>query len=227
MDLSALARTQLDDTDQPPLRSDELLLEYLREAVVEACTRSRFYLSRDLTPIDVLADATEITLPTGIQEIDRALFRRPGFPDYNMELTNVYEMDRRIPHWRGFQPAAVSRWLSLDETFLKATPIPSPANDAQIVLEAWIIPNYEVSDITFGDWDAWLDSLPIPRTQWRDLLHWIQYRAYQRRDEETYSPQMSTQHLALFNVAFGEKRNARVIEQERTRRTRRVTPHYF
>jgi hypothetical protein len=224
MDLLTYLRAQLDDEVEPYNWSDELLLEYLKDAVIEACVRAN-YTSASAT-VDLAAGDTTCILPVGTQKIAAALYRRAGFPDQVLKLSSTYEMDRTDPNWRSFAPG-VPQSLVLDTAYGSALLVAPTAYDAELLLEGQFIADFDIDKFNLENRNKWMAQTPIPISHFKDLSYWVLYQAYDRRDEDSYAPEKAMVNLQKFEAAFGRKPTAQVSEYIRRGKPVRARSYFM
>lgn len=200
-DLITTARLDyLDDAVPEYLWPDDRLLRYVNEAQRQACTRGD-YLFDDSTPaitrITVANGATNYRLHSFITRI-KAVF----LDDKPICRKTREEMDFHYPDWRtggyGRDPVAIVSGRTIRIT-------PQPANGAVIRLEVFRLPKL----ITELDQELEI----IPEYQ-HDLINWILYEAYNKRDADTFDPVKARDYLAMFEVIFGEQIDATVRQHQ-------------
>jgi hypothetical protein len=224
MDMLTYLRHQLDDEVTPYNWSDELLLEYLKDAVIEACVRANYTTGASTSA--VMAGDSSLTLPVGTQKIRSAIYRRDGFPDHARALTNTYDLDRIDPNWRNLSPG-VPQYLSLDTAFGSALLIAPSAYEATLLLEGQFIADFDAERFNLESRDKWQTQTPVPISHWKDLAYWVLYQAYDRRDEDSYAPEKAMVNLQKFEAAFGRKPTAQVVEYIRRGKPVRARSYFI
>jgi len=97
------------------------------------------------------------------------------------------------------------------------TPIPDDDDDGdKLYLSVWRLP---ASAMT-------IDDTPEINPEYHEfLLEWVAFRAYMKRDEDTFNPEKSATHRALFDERFGPPIPAGVREhQKRSPKRLRLRP---
>jgi hypothetical protein len=188
--------------------SDLVLLRHLAEAQRQACHRRDLRVIRDQTTpatceIPLLADQGAYALDHRVLRIDRARVG-PWTSGIDLLHTTSTQLNNADIRWRtrvGSTPAM----FIVEGNIIVLHPKPDATLAGEkLRLAVWREP---LLDALEAD-----DELELPGDQ-RLLGHWVCYRAYSRRDEETYNPKAAAEHLALFERAFGPPVEARVREE--------------
>jgi hypothetical protein len=218
-DLIAIIREDdLDDVTDPCAEeggdaayawSDAALLRHLAEAQQQACWRRDLRVIRDESTAEVCelalsADVSTYLLDPRVLRIERARVGAWSSSSADLVHATTAQLECRDARWRQ-QPAGTPTQFVVAGRSLVLHPRPGDALDGEMLrLAVWREP---LLSALAAD-----DELELPGDQ-RALGHWVCYRAYSRRDEETYNPKAATEHLALFERAFGPPVQARVREE--------------
>lgn len=198
-DLLDLWRKEIDDVAQPYLWSDDEAIEYADDAQNEACRRGRLLVDSETTAVCniALVDGTSsYALDSRVIRVNRAKVSGESSP---LAFCMVRDLDERAPGWEDWSESTptilVPDWQS-GKIRLVATP------DAAGTLTMTVVrlPLVELNDAD--------QSFEIRTEYVRNLRHWLSYRAYMKRDSETYNPQKAADALALFEREFGKPQPA-------------------
>lgn len=198
--LRTLLREELDDTaSSGNLWSDTLLNAYLAEADLEACRRSRINIeSEDSELCKLVIKSGRSYTDLSPRVIGVRSIRIDGTPLVKMTAD---ELDQQLPGWRttggsvNYWCPDVQRgkiyWASLpqEDDFAMATVVAEPEEMSKEEDEP---------------------SVPV-RSQYK-LLHWAKFRAYGKRDADTFNPKSRDEELALFTAEFGPAIN--LVEED-------------
>lgn len=182
----------LDDTVAPYLWSDALLTRYANEAVTEACKRTP--LINRIGFITVTAGTAAYTLDPSAKQVLLAKLVSTQSP---LTQTTTSELDAYVgPDWRD-QQGTPSHFIKQAHTI---TLFPKPSASDSLYLSTTNIPDDDF------DLDEDIDANYHP-----GLLYYIAYRAYQKRDADTYSPELAASYLAQFDKYFGQAKSVRLM----------------
>jgi len=172
--------------------TDSTLYRFINEAQVQTCRRM------DLIFDDTVPSVCSITLVAGTRsyKLNRFITRLEHVSYDGTELVKKTpeELDVSDPTWRtltGVPTMYVVRQR-------KIYPVPAPTADEvaiPLALEVYRLPRFDI------DCD---DELEIPLEFQDDLIPWVLYRVYHKRDEDIFDPDKGKMHLAEFIETFGE-----------------------
>lgn len=203
-ELIAAFRARVFDTAAPYLWSDAEAIEYLEDAIIEACERAD--LIRDTTTaaiceVAITAGNAEYALDARITQVLRAKLVGEA-PKRPLTLATTEGMDRDWPGWDELEDGE-PEYLVIEPqgTGWNGRLVPGPSEDADLLLQVYRLP---------------LEPLPtdaaspeiLPRLHIR-LLDWMCFRAYSKQDAETRDDDKAAAHAAAFTASFGPKRDAR------------------
>jgi hypothetical protein len=204
-DLIFIAREHyLDDTEQEYLWSDAYLLYALNEAQREACRRQRLLMDEETSAI------CELTLVSGtsLYSLDSRVLLVDQMRDASGNLIaqkTEEELSRDIPTWR--TDTGEPLYFVQKNRRIRLSPIPTDDEDGETrYLSVWRLPLADIGPD---------DSPEIDEEYHEFLLHWVAYKAFHRRDEDTYDPEKAGQHRVLFEDRFGSPVRAGVREHQR------------
>lgn len=194
-DLIAASRAdELDDEAEPYLWSDSALLRYAVEAEQQAARRARLFVDSTTSAvcsIAVTGGSPLIVLDTRVIRVNRARWNTEPYP---LCLRMLRDMDREAPGWQE-ETSTVPTHAVVDFQSGRLRLYPSPSVNGTVLLTAVRMPLLVPNDID--------DALEIGDEHAAHLRHWIAYRAFSKRDNETYRPEAAADHLALFEREFG------------------------
>lgn len=196
-----------DDVGPNYLWDDTLVYGFLTEAEQQAAIRGN--LIRTERAITLVVGETTITLEAPrLTAIERARLQWPDAdgPYMKLELVDIAEQDDG-DRARDGKPQAVFR---TDQTLILDR---APTEAGILHLEGYREPRYEI--------EAGSDEPEIDARLHPALVEWALYRAFGRRDSQTYSEQRSLAALAKFERVFGQAPTANSLRRRREKR--RVT----
>lgn len=194
--LAIIRADYLDDALEPHNWSDAFLYREIGRAQQEACWRGDLRHFFDTSTSDIC----EVSVTAGIRAyaLDPRILRiqTARLGTVVLEHTTQAALDERAFNWRGATYGSVSRFFINGRT-LYFDYLPTAAT---LYLEVWRSPLLVPSEIeTEADEELeWTDSQ-------EDLAHWVAFRAYSRRDEDTHNQQAALEHRAMFDSVFGEE----------------------
>jgi hypothetical protein len=204
-ELVEMARVEyLDDVKDPYLWSKEELSRYARQAEYEACRRTD-RLIFDTTSTGIISMTVYATAP--IQTLDSSIIQVKGvrYSTTVLGKKTATEMDRDITGWRTTTASAPTDYV-IEGRGLTTYPIPTTSGSFALDLDVYRLPSGGMtSDSSYPE---------IPDEFHDDLVHWICYRAYMKRDTQTLNPKSAAESLALFERAFGPPVDARVRQHQ-------------
>lgn len=180
----------LDDTVAPYLWSDAALTRYANEAITEACKRAPL-INRSTTQV-ITAGTSAYTLDASAKQV---LLVRLVSTQSPLTQTTTSELDAFVgPDWRD-QQGTPSHFVKQAHTI---TLYPKPSASDSLYISTTNLPDDDF------DLDEDIDAGLHP-----GLMYYIAYRAYQKRDADTYSPELAASYLAQFDSYFGQAKSAR------------------
>lgn len=215
-------RELLDDTVEPYLWGDALLLLRLNTAIAEVCLRARCIK-------DSTSAATSITLVAGTSRyaVDPSVFkvgRVRVVGERNMlELRNAKWMDEHHPGWddathtrNGTPEIAV-----FDASDFSMTLFPVPEAAGELTMTVWRRP-FEAEQV-----EDMSDEPVIPALFHSELKHHVLFECYSDSDSEKRNPERAAQHYALFEQRVGRRPSAHEIQIMSTMRLGgRIKAHF-
>lgn len=191
--LTIIRADYLDDAVGPNSWSDEFLLREIGRAQQQACYRQdlRHLFDADSFRLTLTEDQRSYALDPLILRIEEVSLA--GVPLYH---TTLADLDARWVGWRDYA-AWTPRQFYIQGRTLYFDRAPDSSLDGLIVtIQAWRLPFADPIDLSSEDELEWeLDT--------EKLAHWVCFRAYMRRDEDTQDKVKAAEHLELFNATFG------------------------
>lgn len=204
------------DKADPPFWSDGEIVEYLNEAVQEACERAKLIEDR-ATPA-----VCNITLEPGKSTYDLhpsvLEVKRLVLGGRLVHETSVEHLDCTHPGWE--QRKGVPRQFLFQQANVQGAPsvrlVPEPV--AAGIIELTVIRG-ALLPLSSDD--------PAGEPEIHDRFHtrlmdWMLHRAYLKQDADAFDPAKAATSLALFDQAFGQRIDANVQRKHRDRRPPRV-----
>lgn len=211
-DLIAQFRAEADDRVQPYLWGDAEVVGYLNDAENEACIRSGL-LTDETTPglaaLLVLAGQAWYPLDTRVLDIARARF--VSGQSWGLCRTSPAELDLEWPGWETYSSGPRRYYVDGEQLRL----VPAPSVPGALALRVSRLP---LAPLSLSAPSA---SPEIPLPDQARLLDWALFRAFSRRDSETYDPNRAVSHEARFAGHFGPRPSARA-----RRNYREAAPHH-
>lgn len=174
------------------LWSDSFLLRSLTEAQRQACNRTDF-LPDDETFTAILVAGT----PTYALDKRVTVIEKVTLNDIDVVHKSKEEFQRLHRDWRtgtGIGGNECSYYMRGHT--LRIYPIPDVGDAGKVLyFDTFRLP---LDTITSTN-----DELEIPDEYHRDLLWWVLYECFNKRDAETYNPENAKQYLRSFNDVFG------------------------
>lgn len=208
-ELEALFRIQFDDSVKPYLISSDVFVEYLNEAQIEACIRSRLIFDRSSPICNINVDNSHYSylIDEQIYAIVDAFITDLSGNVVRLDITDRIALDNRFQDWRESKNG-VPKYLIQYDDHIELSPIPD--NSYTLNIECQMLPE-KLSES---------GSPQIGIANHRNLLHWVYYRAYGVQDNDVTDSSKSFSALAMFEKVFGTYRTA-----SNTRNQYTNTPH--
>lgn len=183
---------------QPYLWSRDLAVAYANDAQVEACRRARLLVESEnleITKYAVGISEELIELDPRILSVRRAKLTSQTRP---LALTSHRDMDAQIPGWETATGTPVAAVVDFQTGYLRLYPSPTVADTLRLV----------VTRLPLCDMEKDEDCPEIKAAYHIKLIHWMKYRAYMRRDVDSYAPEQAKVEYDLFTSEFGAPRPA-------------------
>jgi hypothetical protein len=193
-ELIAAFRSDIRDTVTPYLWSDVEATEYANDAVNEACRRAKLITDSTTAACCTLT----ITPPATSAALHDSVIYVKEIVDANgVPLTKIPRrtMDRADPGWRTRKASTATYWIP-DLASRTFRPYPAPSAVASFTATVIRTPLTPMSTPA-------TDSPEIPSRYHRGLIHRMRFRAYNRKDSETYDADAAEKAEQAFAVEFG------------------------
>jgi len=209
LELRSFIRERLDDEVEPYQWSDTFITAAINRAEREASERALLLTSEKT--IDVLAGGADYALPAST-----IVVKSLSINGKQLDKVSVIELDSHVNKWRELIKAP--EYYIQNGNNIKLVGI--PLEDATINLSIINRPeNKLVNDI---------DIPEIPEEWHEDLLFYVLYEAYSRRDEDLFDPNAAQFNLSQFTELFGRKHSAKFMTTIKSSRANsRVYPRKF
>lgn len=199
-------RSRIDDRADPPLFSDDDLIEWLAQAEAEAAERA------DLLPgsvsLSVSAGNHSVTISPFIRRIEYAELRGDDI-GYVLAQRSEKQLDLSINGWRT-RTQLPREFVHRQDGSLRLSAIPD--RDYTLYLDYYAVPEDRIADLS--------DAPTINEEHHLPLIHWVLHIAFLRPDAETFDPAKSAMAEAEFTRYFGRKLSA-----DHRRKARANMPH--
>lgn len=197
-DLLDETRVELDDVAQPYLWSDQELIGYADDAQKEAARRGRLLVdstTASIASVALVAGTSTYALDPRVIRVNRAIVAGESRP---LVFKMLRDLDDQFPGWEEVEetPTIICPDFETGKIRLIGTPTASGTLKLTVVR----LPLVPLNDLQ--------DTLEIREEYQRNLRHWIVFRAYMKRDSETYKPEKASEALQLFAAEFGPARPA-------------------
>lgn len=197
-DLLDETRAELDDVALPYLWTDAELIGYADDAQREAARRGRLFVDSTTTAvarITLVAGTATYALDPRVIRVNRAIVDGESRP---LMFKMLRDLDDQFPGWESMEetPTIICPDFETGKIRLVGTPTASGTLRLTVVR----LPLVKLNDLQ--------DDLEVRDEQQRNLRHWIMYRAYLKRDSETFKPDKAAEALQLFTAEFGPPRPA-------------------
>lgn len=221
LELKDRLRRDLEDTVAPYLWSDDELMEYINEAMDEACIRAGMIRDSDSEVCEFVlrANQSKYDIDDRILRIKRVMIDGQKEP---LEETNFDDLDTDYPGWHAETANMPRRYLSnMDACWIRLHPIPLDTASKKVRL---VVQRLQLKPLTLDK----PDSRPeINKIYHFHLLEWAKYLAYSKPDAETLYPEGAERAGALFVEHFGNRDSAADIEVQQNFKRQRTRGHYI
>jgi hypothetical protein len=212
--LLAIIRGLLYDLIQPYLWTDDELVRFINNALVEACIRGRLLHDDASTlpsicSINYAANQSNVSYSENILVIQSG--RIVGMP-HKVWRMNTASLDRAEPWWEDEtnQPGT-PRIMVMDMGQKNLRLYPTPAVAGTLQLRVWRVPlDSELVTVptVAGMNGATVTSdpvIPFNLPDPEDLKHWAAHEAYLKKDSDAFDADASARHLQIFTDRFGDR----------------------
>lgn len=217
-ELIARFRQDTDDATQPYLFNAEVVLQWLNEAVVEACIRARLIHESDdadVCQIAVVAGTAVYQLHAALYELTHAAFRESvDVARKPLKLVSTGWLDANVSCWRDLE--GEPKYAIQTDKSLRLVPRPDIAG--QVLLEGYRTP---LTPMAAND-----EVPPINASHHLHLLQWPLYCAYARPDVDFYDKDEAEKAEAAFTRYFGARPDVDLRRATRTDEPQHVEPFW-
>lgn len=219
------------DTSKPWQNDDSGLLwsndeacQYADEAQQELFLRrhKKDSTTADITQITVTAGTSEYVFDRRILAIERVKFVDSADKEFVLDKTTHQTLDFERTNWQLDTDGVVEEYLE-DFGNRSITLYRTPKLAGTVFLTVRRLPLLSLS------WPTRHKLIEAEYENQYDLLDWMMFRAYLKRDAETENPDLAGMHKILFDERVGERPSAHLQQVRRQERNieRRVTTHFF
>lgn len=213
-DLITRFRMLANDKVEPYFIDDASVIDWLNDAVNEACIRGRLLLESqnpDVCHIAVTAGTANYPLHESLYELSQIWFEPvDGSKGSYLALMSAENLDHRYKcdNWKLMK--GVPQFAIQDDTAIRLVPIPSIEGELQ--LEGYRIPLAPLQNET--------DKPEINQIHHIQLIQWALHQAFNVPDAEFFDPNRSMQAEQAFTEYFGAR-----PDSDLRRTTREDVPH--
>ena len=207
-------RVEANDNVQPYFIEDDAAINWLNDAVNEACIRGRLLYesqNNDVCKIAVTAGIEHYALHESLYELSRIWFE-PSNGEHGsyLALMSAESLDRRYhcDNWKLKQGAP--QFAIQDDTGIRLVPIPDVGGELQ--LEGYRVPLSPMQNDT--------DKSEINQIHHVHLIQWVLHKAFSVPDSEFFDPNRSALAEQQFTDYFGPR-----PDSDLRRITREDIPH--
>ena len=214
-DLISRFRTLANDKVEPYFIDDASVIDWLNDAVSEACIRGRLLhesQNNDVCKIAVTAGIEHYALHESLYELSRIWFEPSnGAHGSYLALMSAESLDRRYhcDNWKLKQGAP--QFAIQDDTGIRLVPIPDVGGELH--LEGYRVPLNALEDKE--------DSPEINPVHHVHLIQWVLHQAFNVPDAEFFDPNRAAIAEQTFTDYFGVR-----PDSDLRRITREDTPHH-
>jgi hypothetical protein len=200
-EIIAQARIELDDTEPDFLWTEPELINYVNDAQVQACRRSRLIIDSSSPEVCQIA----FTAGSALYPLDERIISIKDVTNEkgnNLKGETVGWMNENISSWRKSEGEPSAVITDYETNALRLYPIPKV--DGVINLRVVREPFNPLANP---------DDVPEIKSRYHlALIHWVKHRAYLKKDADTLDKNASAEALTLFEMEFGKARSAYNIE---------------
>lgn len=181
------------DPNAKSLWSDDEITLYANEADAEAADRGRYIVDSatlSVCRIPLVANTGTYRIHKSILEVKSIKLASTGIA---LEKVSSAYMDGLLPTWET-ETGDVLRWVDdRDEGKIMVSNVPTVADTL----------NLSVVRLPINAMVSHNDEPEAPLRRHYDLLYWMEYLAYQKKDTDTEDAAKAARASALFDRAFG------------------------
>ena len=175
-----------------------------------------------ITQITVTASLAEYAFDKRILAIERVKFVDSGADEFVLDKTTHQTLDFVRTNWQKDGDGVVDEYIE-DFENRSITLYRTPKLAGTLFLTVRRLPLDRLS------WSLRHKVIEADDENQYDLLDWMMFRAYMKRDAETENPDLAGIHKSLFDERVGERPSAHLQQVRRQERNidRRVRTHFF
>ena len=218
------ATTAWQNDDDGLLWKNSEICQYADEAQQELFIRRHKKDSTTvaITQITVVAETGSYAFDSRILGIERVKFIDSAAKEFVLTKNTHQNLDFQRINWEGDSSGVVEEYIeNFEDREITLWRTPDLAGTLHLTVRRMPLVNLS--------WSLRHKLIEAPNETQYDLLDWMMFRAYMKRDAETEHPDLAAQHKALFDERVGERPSAHLQQVRRQERNidRRVRPHYF
>lgn len=211
-DLISRFRTLANDKVEPYFIDDASVIDWLNDAVSEACIRGRLLhesQDADVCGITVLTNQSHYTLHESLYELTSVVFNPFGERAVDLKLCSEEYLDRYYcDNWRTMSD--MPKFAIQSDTGIRL--VPSPVAAGNIRVEGYRVPLTELQLLTDTPSD-------LHKSHHVHLIEWVLHKAFSIPDTEFFDPNRAQQAYLNFEQYFGMR-----PDSDLRRQTREDTP---
>ena len=211
------------DDDGLLWKNDEIC-QYADEAQQELFQRvhKKDDTTAAITQITVVASTAAYPFDKRILGIERVKFVDSAAKEFVLDKTTHGTLDWKRTNWQGDEDGVVKEYIE-DFENRSITLYRTPELSGTLYLTVRRLPLKRLS------WTLRNALIETSDENQYDLLDWMMFRAYMKRDAETENPDLAAIHKGLFDERVGERPSAHLQQVRRQERNidRRVRTHFF
>lgn len=175
-----------------------------------------------ITQITVVASTDAYAFDKRILAIERVKFVDSAGSEFVLDKTTHGTLDWQFTNWQGDDDGVVMNYIE-DFENRSITLYRTPELAGTLFLTVRRLPLKRLS------WTLRSQLIETADENQYDLLDYMMFRAYMKRDAETENPELAAIHKALFDERVGERPSAHLQQVRRQERNidRRVRSHFF
>ena len=175
-----------------------------------------------ITQITVTASLAKYAFDKRILAIERIKFIDSGTDEFVLTKTTHQTLDHERTNWQKDGDGVVDEYIE-DFENRSITLYRTPKLPGTLYLTVRRLPLVRLS------WTLRNKLIETDDELQYDLLDWMMFRAYMKRDAETEHPDLAGMHKGLFDERVGERPSAHLQQVRRQERNinRRVRTHFF
>jgi hypothetical protein len=214
-EIIVLFRRQSDDQTSHPLWNELELALWANEAEVEACRRARLLVdsrTAELCQLTLVPGVDSYLLDPRIIYLRRVKLATRTLP---LDALDYRDMDWCVPGWEAHEGNVTGYIRGLDTGRIRIYKIPRVADTVNLLVVREPLQSMEDPD----------DVPEINARYHQNLVEWMLYRGFSKKEAQTYDEALALKHLATFEAEFGTRMKATAFEEEWMRNTAPFDEH--